>query len=194
MKRKLKKSNSSKAEIIYDDDTDSSDSDNLQSFHQDYMARNKASIRKYSNSDADDEVNENTSDDDDISDPSSNSSSDNELSAEEDINTDQTNQKNEKLESLHNRLKSLDKVYVRQDRADKYSEKKETRHKYSDPSSPENTANSDVVSERNTVLSKSSTNEHAASPDNERVSKEMSKLDVTERYKKIFWGLVILDH
>ena len=166
MKRTFKKSKPTEAEILYDDDTDSSDSDNLQSFHQDYMARNKTGIRKYSSSDADDEVNENTSDDDETSETSSNSSSDNEVSSEEEISSDQAIQKNMKLESLQNRLKSLDKANYR---AKNLFGQKETPAIYADPSGPENTANSDSISERITTSSKSSENENTSSTDRERV-------------------------
>ena len=112
MKKKVKKGSSVKPDIVYDDDTDSSDSDNLQSFRQNYKSQQKKRTHEPSSSDADDEVNENTSDDDDTSEAGSNSSNDDDISSEEESESERKIVKNEKLETLQKQLKSLDKVSV----------------------------------------------------------------------------------
>jgi len=106
MKKKVKKGSSIKPDVVYDDDTDSSDSDNLQSFRQNYKSQQKKRVHEPSSSDADDEVNENTSDDDDTSEAGSNSFDDDDISSEEESESEQNIVKNEKLETLQKQLKS----------------------------------------------------------------------------------------
>ena len=109
MKRHRK--NTAPNDIVYDDDTSSSsDSENLQTFHQTYMCKKTSSSGKYSSSDADDEVNEDTSDEDiDASNHTSSTSSDGETELENDISI-RTLNATSKLENLQSKLKSLSKV------------------------------------------------------------------------------------
>ena len=156
---------STKADVVYDDDTDSSDSDDLQSFHQSYKAQQKGSARKYSSSDADDEVNENTSDDDDSSETESNLSSDGDSSDEEN-GSRKGNEKNEKLEKLQNQLTSLDKVAISTRRV---TEENDKEGQPSNPTIPENEFNADSAIEKLNFPSKTSANEQSTTHDQERV-------------------------
>ena len=165
MKRKLKKGLSTKADVVYDDDTDSSDSEDLQSFRQSFKAKQKGSARKYSSSDADDEVNENTSDDDDSSETESNLSSDGDSSDEEN-GSRKGNEKNEKLEKLQNQLTSLDKVAISTRRV---TEENDKEGQPSNPAIPENEFNADSAIEKSTFPSKTSANEQSTTHDQERV-------------------------
>ena len=165
MKRKLKKGLSTKADVVYDDDTDSSDSEDLQSFRQSYKAQQKGSARKYSSSDADDEVNENTSDDDDSSETESNLSSDGDSSGEEN-GSQKSNERNEKLENLQNQLKSLDKVAINTRRI---TEENEKEGQASNPAKPKNEFNAGSALEKSNFSNKTSVNEQPTTHDEERV-------------------------
>lgn len=110
MKRKLK-NNALNSDIVYDgDSTSSSDSENLQTFHQTYMSNETSISRKYSSSDADDEVNEDTSDEDiNASNQTSSTSSDDETELQTETST-RTLHASSKIEKLRSQLTSLSKV------------------------------------------------------------------------------------
>ena len=110
-KKKLKQKSSATADIVYDDDTSSSsDSENLQAFHQIYPSKEVNNAPKYSSSDADDEVNENTSDEDESSDQTSSDSSE---ADEPSLMRDsllQNAHTSSKVEKLRSQLRTLSKV------------------------------------------------------------------------------------
>ena len=113
MNKRLKKKSTVKRDVVYDDDTSSSDSDseNLQMFHQSYLAKDTTSTRKFSSSDADDETNDNTSNEDDCtSDESSGSSSEDEESEALIEGSIQNDMINSKVDKLRSQLRSLEKV------------------------------------------------------------------------------------
>jgi len=174
----LKKGLSTKADVVYDDDTDSSDSEDLQSFRQSYKAQQKGSARKYSSSDADDEVNENTSDDDDSSETESNLSSDGDSLGEEN-GSQKGNERNEKLENLQNQLKSLDKVAINTRRI---TEENEKEGQASNPAKPKNEFNAGSAPEKSNFSNKTSVNEQPTTHDEERLAirAELSKMSMEE--------------
>ena len=167
MKKKVKKGSSIKPDVVYDDDTDSSDSDNLQSFRQNYKSQQKKRVHEPSSSDADDEVNENTSDDDDTSEAGSNSFDEDDISSEEDSELEQNIAKNEKLETLQKQLKSLDKVSVETDNSTKNKNKNPAQ--YSDPSMNQIVSSLPSAPEKIKDSTKPVASKQLASPDKERV-------------------------
>jgi len=180
MKKKLKKGSSIKPDVVYDDDTDSSDSDNLQSFRQNYKSQQKKRIHEPSSSDADDEVNENTSDDDDTSEAGSNSSNDDDISSEEESESERNIVKNEKLETLQKQLKSLDKVSVGTENSSQ--NKNKTQAQYSDPSINQIVPSLPSVAEKIKDSAQPVASKQFASPDKERLAirEELSKMSMEE--------------
>ena len=166
MKRKLKKRSSTKADVVYDDDTDSSDSDELQSFRKNFKSQQKGKARKYSSSDADDEVNENTSDDDDTSESQSNASRDDDISSEEEDEIEEIDDNNEKLQKLQNQLKSLDKVSVS---VGPISEMNEEETQISNEAMSKGDFKAQSVSKSTNFSNKQSTDEPSIGQDKERV-------------------------
>ena len=167
MKKKVKKGSSIKPDVVYDDDTDSSDSDNLQSFRQNYKSQQKKRVHEPSSSDADDEVNEDTSDDDNTSEAGSNSSNDDDMSSEEESESELSIVQNEKLETLQKQLKSLDKVSVGTENSSQ--NKNKTQAQYSDPSINQILPSPPSVAEKIKDSAKPVASKHLASPDKERV-------------------------
>ena len=167
MKKKVKKGSSFKPDVVYDDDTDSSDSDNLQSFRQNYKSQQKKRVHEPSSSDADDEVNENTSDDDDTSEAGSNNSNDDDISSEEDNESERNLAKNEKLETLQKQLKSLDRISVGTENS--FKNKNKTQPQYSGPSMNQIVSSLPSVAEEIKDSAKPVASKQLASQDKERV-------------------------